>query len=78
MRCFSVLNGDYLGSQHIDKERYSFPHIGPDQEIEGVTFWANFHSDDGAISSIHTMVLNISQLQGDAIYFKHYKVADWA
>jgi hypothetical protein len=43
-----------------------------------VTFWPNFHSFDGAISSIHTMVLNISQLQDDEIYFKHYQVADWA
>lgn len=69
IRCYSVLNGVFLGSVAIQKENgilYS-------QEVEGVTTRENI-TYNKVFAQIHVILLENEEHSGDDIYFKHYSV----
>jgi hypothetical protein len=68
VRCFSVLDGTYLGSGSIEKS-----HAGPrPQEIQGLTYWPGFRHVTGDLTSVHIILVDFNSLSSDQIYFKHY------
>lgn len=65
IRCFSALNGKFLGSTSIARERR--------QEPEGLTIW-NLKFGD-SFAQIHLILVDLHWFKRDSIFFKHYSVS---
>ncbi|MFC7450662.1 hypothetical protein [Rhodococcus daqingensis] len=72
IRCYSVLNGHYLG-------RVPIPKTGSglwgelNEEVEGLTIWDGI-SYDGVATDVHLILLDNDSTNDDDVYFKHYHV----
>ncbi|WP_280302622.1 hypothetical protein [Nocardia abscessus] len=68
IRCYSTLNGHYLGHVPIAKSG-GFPEY---EEVEGLTIWEDVLYD-GVATHVHVILLD-NDSNGDDVYFKHYRV----
>lgn len=69
IRCFSVLNGQYLGRASIQKDDSSTVA----EEVEGLTIWEGV-SYAGVSTHVHVVLLDNDWPDKDDVYFKHYHV----
>ncbi|WP_143861299.1 hypothetical protein [Nocardia amikacinitolerans] len=67
IRCYSALNGHYLGRVPIRKDG------GEGEEVEGLTIWEGV-SYDGVETHVHLVLLDNDWPDGDDVFFKHYRV----
>jgi hypothetical protein len=69
IRCYSVLNGRYLGRAAIEKDGS----WDVAEEIEGITIWEEI-SYEGVATHVHVILLDNDWPDDDDVYFKHYRV----
>jgi hypothetical protein len=69
IRCYSVLNGYYLGRAPIQKD--DSWNVG--EEIEGLTIWEGI-SYESVPTHVHVVLLDNDSPDDDDVYFKHYRV----
>jgi hypothetical protein len=70
IRCYSILNGHYLGRVPIPKDG-GFPEF---EEVEGLTIWEAVPYD-GVATHVHLILLDKDDpFSGDDVFFKHYHV----
>jgi len=69
IRCYSILNGCYLGRAAIQKDSSTLVQ----EEVEGLTIWADI-SYKGVSTDVHVILLDNDWPGKDDVYFKHYKV----
>ncbi|MEI6706983.1 MAG: hypothetical protein WCK96_07585 [Methylococcales bacterium] len=69
IRCYSTLNGYYLGRTSIQKD----DSWNVAQEIEGLTIWEDV-SYNGVQTHVHVVLLDNDKPDDDDVYFKHYRV----
>ncbi|MCZ4588220.1 hypothetical protein R1X32_02620 (plasmid) [Rhodococcus opacus] len=67
IRCYSVLNGHYLGRADIRLNNVE------GEEVEGLTIWEDIKYD-GAPTHVHVILLDNDIHNDDDVYFKHYQV----
>lgn len=67
IRCFSVLNGAYLGSAAIQVD------ASTGEEVEGITIW-DVQGFGGVPSQVHVILLDNQVTENDDVFFKHYSV----
>jgi len=69
IRCYSILNGFYLGRAKIQKDGS----WNVAEEVEGLTIWENVKYD-GVATHVHVILLDNDAPDDDDVYFKHYRV----
>jgi hypothetical protein len=69
IRCYSVLNGCYLGRATIQKDGS----WNVAEEVEGLTIWEGI-SYEGVATHVHVILLDNDAPDDDDVYFKHYRV----
>ncbi|MFC7450663.1 hypothetical protein [Rhodococcus daqingensis] len=69
IRCYSILNGRYLGHAAIPKDG-GWPEL---EEVEGLTIWDGI-TYDGVATHVHVILLDNDVHNDDDVYFKHYRV----
>jgi hypothetical protein len=69
IRCYSVLNGRYLGRAAIQKDGSATVA----EEVEGITIWEGI-SYAGVATHVHVILLDNDWPDQDDVYFKHYRV----
>lgn len=69
IRCYSVLNGHYLGRVHIPRDNS----WNVAEEVEGLTIWEGI-SYDGVATHVHVILLDNDKPDRDDVFFKHYRV----
>ena len=69
IRCYSVLNGQFLGRAAI-RENDSF---FVQEEVEGLTIWEGV-SYEGIPTHVHVILLDNDLADRDDVFFKHYQV----
>jgi hypothetical protein len=69
IRCYSVLNGYYLGRASIQKDGS----WNVAEEVEGLTIWEGI-SYEGVSTHVHVVLLDNDKPDDDDVYFKHYRV----
>ena len=69
IRCYSVLNGYYLGRASIQKDGS----WNVAEEVEGLTIWEGV-SYEGVATHVHVVLLDIDAPDDDDVYFNHYRV----
>lgn len=69
IRCYSVLNGYYLGRASIQKD--GSWNVG--EEVEGLTIWEDITYEDVS-THVHVILLDNDWPDDDDVYFKHYRV----
>jgi hypothetical protein len=65
IRCYSVLNGKYLGSAGIQ--------VGSTEEVEGICVKKGV-TMHGKAAQVHVILLDNDWPSADDVYFKHYAV----
>ena len=68
IRCYSVLNGYYLGRAPIQKDGS----WNVKEEVEGLTIWEGV-SFEGVATQVHVVLLD-NDPNSDDVYFKNYRV----
>lgn len=69
IRCYSVLNGHFLGRASIQKDGS----WDVAEEVEGLTIWEGI-SYEGVATHVHVILLDNDWPSDDDVYFKHYRV----
>ena len=69
IRCYSVLNGYYLGRASIQKDGS----WNVAEEVEGLTIWEDI-SYGNIATHVHVILLDNDKPDDDDVYFKHYRV----
>jgi hypothetical protein len=69
IRCYSILNGCYLGRAPIQKD----DSWNVQEEIEGLAIWEGI-SYNNIDTHVHVILLDMDEPDDDDVYFKHYRV----
>jgi hypothetical protein len=69
IRCYSVLNGHYLGRVHIPRDNSW--NVG--EEVEGLTIWEGI-AYDGVATHVHVILADNDWPDSDDVFFQHYHV----
>jgi hypothetical protein len=67
IRCFSMLNGTYLGSTSIEVSDLTR------EEVEGIAIWEG-RIFEGVQAQIHVILLDNQPTVADDVFFKHFSV----